>query len=99
MNVASPALSRRAFLRGTGVSLALPFLDAMWPQRMFAASAMPPKRMVTVCASLGIYPADFFPKEAGRDYAPSPYLEVIKEHRNTRGYGESIEIVTDLILL
>jgi hypothetical protein len=81
MNIASPALSRRTFLRGTGVSLALPFLDAMWPRRTFAANANPPKRMVTVCASLGIYPADFFPKEPGADYTPSTYLDVIKEHR------------------
>jgi len=76
-----PALSRRAFLRGTGVMLALPFLDSMWPQRLLAASANPPKRLVTVCASLGIYGPDFFPKEGGRDYTPSPYLDVIKDHR------------------
>lgn len=81
MNPASPALSRRAFLRGTGVSLALPFLDAMWSSRMLAASAAPPKRLVTVCASLGIYGPDFFPTEAGTAYTPAPYLDLIKEHR------------------
>ena len=81
MQPVRPSLSRRAFLRGTGVMLALPFLDAMWPHRLLAANANPPKRLVTVCASLGIYPADFFPKDAGRGYTPSPYLDVIKEHR------------------
>lgn len=76
------SLSRRAFLRGTGVSLALPFLDAMWPRRAAAAAAATtPRRMVTVCASLGIYGPDFFPKEAGAGYASTPYLDLLKEHR------------------
>lgn len=81
MNLTSASLSRRAFLRGTGVSLALPFLDAMWSRRALAASTTPPKRLVTVCSSLGIYPADFFPKETGTDYQLSPYLEMLKVHR------------------
>lgn len=76
------SLSRRAFLRGTGVSLALPFLDAMWPRRAAAAAAgTAPRRMVTVCASLGIYGPDFFPKEAGENYTSTPYLDLLKEHR------------------
>lgn len=75
-------ISRRAFLRGTGVSLALPFLDAMWPGRVLAAQAAAPKRMVAVCTSLGIYGPALFPKETGRDYASTPYLDLIKDHRN-----------------
>lgn len=78
----APALSRRTFLRGSGISLALPFLDAMWSRSMLAADSPPPKRLVTVCSSLGIYGPDFFPTSAGRDYALSPYLELLKEHRN-----------------
>ncbi|MEP6667946.1 MAG: DUF1552 domain-containing protein [Chthoniobacter sp.] len=76
-------ISRRAFLRGTGVALALPFLDAMWPQRAGAAEATTaPKRLVAVCTSLGIYGPALYPKETGRDYASTPYLDLIKEHRN-----------------
>jgi hypothetical protein len=75
-------LNRRTFLRTSGVSLALPFLDAMWPRFAKAAPAAAPKRLVTVCASLGIYGPDFFPQVAGRDYELSPYLEALKEHRN-----------------
>lgn len=82
MNLPHPALSRRAFLRGTGVSLALPFLDSMWPRRTLAATATTPKRLVTVCASLGIYGPDFFPKESGLDYTPTPYLDLLKSHRD-----------------
>jgi hypothetical protein len=77
---ASP-ISRRAFLKGVGVSLALPMLDAMWPRQLLAAQAAAPKRLVAVCTSLGIYGPALFPKETGRDYAPTPYLEMLKEHR------------------
>jgi len=82
MNIAHSPLSRRAFLKGTGVSLALPFLDAMWPQRtLAAATAAAPKRLVAICTSLGIYGPSLFPKETGRDYTPTPYLDLLKEHR------------------
>src|SRR6187200_853194 len=82
MNIAHSAISRRAFLKGTGVSLALPFLDAMWPQRLLAAQAAAPKRLVAVCTSLGIYGPALFPKETGREYTPTAYLDILKEHRN-----------------
>lgn len=76
-------LSRRTFLRSSGVSLALPFLDSMWPSLARAAAPVAaPKRLVTVCASLGIYGPDFFPTAAGRDYQLPAYLEALKEHRN-----------------
>ena len=75
-------LSRRTFLRGTGVSLALPFLDAMWGRKALAAAeTVPPKRLVTICASLGIYGPDFFPAESGEAYMPTPYLKMIEAHR------------------
>ncbi|HEY3900496.1 MAG TPA: DUF1552 domain-containing protein [Chthoniobacter sp.] len=86
MKPSHPALdrgiSRRTFLRGTGVALALPFLDAMWPQSATAAETAAPKRLVAVCTSLGIYGPAFFPKETGGDYTSTPYLDVLKEHRN-----------------
>lgn len=77
----STHLSRRTFLRGSGVSLALPFLDAMWGHRALAAEAVPPKRLVTICASLGIYGPDFFPAEAGEGYKSTSYLETLNAHR------------------
>ena len=75
-------LSRRSFLRGSGIAMARPFLDAMWPARACAAAAGAPKRMVCVCASLGIHAPFLFPKEAGRGYALTPYLEKLKEYRD-----------------
>ncbi len=78
----SPHLSRRTFLRGTGVSLALPFLDAMLPRLHAAAAGGPPKRMVFVCTSLGLHTPHLFPKESGANYTLTPYLDMVKEHRN-----------------
>src|SRR5712691_9536025 len=85
-----PALSRRKFLRGAGILLTLPLLDAMTPAfaaaaRRIAAGATPggkPRRMFGICNNLGLLPEHFFPKESGRDYALSPYLEELKGHRN-----------------
>jgi hypothetical protein len=83
MKPSHPAgISRRTFLRGTGVALALPFLDAMWPQSSAAAETAAPKRLVAVCTSLGIYGPAFFPKETGGDYTSTAYLDVLKDHRN-----------------
>jgi BMFP domain-containing protein YqiC len=83
-------LSRRQFLRGAGILLSLPMLDAMTPvfagaAGRAAANATPggkPRRFLGICNNLGLLPEQFFPKESGRGYAPSPYLEILKEHRD-----------------
>jgi hypothetical protein len=74
-------LSRRAFLHGAGVAVALPALDAMAPAFAQTAKAEAPRRMVAIQTNMGILPQHFFPKEAGADYAPTPYLELLKAHR------------------
>jgi hypothetical protein len=81
------ALSRRRFLRGTGVALALPFLDAMLPSFGRAAQASSqtgskPRRVFAICNNLGLLGDQFYPAEAGREYKLSPYLEFLKAHRN-----------------
>ena len=79
-------VSRRAFLRGSGVALALPFLDLMLPTRGLAAHATGkggvPRRMVCICNAYGLYGPSLLPENSGRDYTLSPYLEILKEHRN-----------------
>lgn len=73
-------ISRRRFLRGAGVALALPFMESM--RAPFARAAGPaPRRMFCICNNLGVLPGPFFPTEAGRDYTPSPYLKLLQEHR------------------
>lgn len=81
-SLANGALSRRTFLRGTGIAMALPFLDAMRPAFAADAALPPPRRMVAIETNMGILPQFFFPEKAGRDYVLSPYLERLKDHRN-----------------
>lgn len=77
------ALNRRQFLRGAGVALGLPLLDAMCPAFAQDASAVQtPRRMLAVCNNLGLLPEKFFPEEAGRGYKLSPYLDVLSQHRD-----------------
>ncbi len=85
-HVARPALSRRAFLRGAGVALSLPMLDAMTPAFGRSARASDrlgvPRRMVCIQTNQGIMPQFFFPEAAGRDYAATPYLSRLAAHRD-----------------
>ena len=77
------AVNRRAFLRGMGVSLALPFLDALQPLRgAAAAAAAPPRRFLAIQTSQGIMPQLFFPEGAGRAYEPSRYLKILEPLRD-----------------
>jgi hypothetical protein len=75
------ALSRRTFLRASGVSLALPLLEAMRPA-LGASSEESPRRMVAIQTNMGILPRYFFPEGAGTEYKASPYLERLATHRN-----------------
>lgn len=38
--------------------------------------------MFGICNNLGLLPEHFFPKGSGREYIPSPYLQLLQEHRN-----------------
>ena len=81
MHPTSLPLNRRAFLRATGFTLALPLLEAMQPAFGAAAAGAKPRRMVCIQTNMGILPQFFFPEKTGRDYALSPYLERLKAHR------------------
>ena len=75
-------LSRRTFLRGAGVAMALPLMESMTP--VFARSKQPklPQRMFAICNNLGLLPDRFFPKNRGRNYELSPYLTELKAYRD-----------------
>src|SRR4051794_26769752 len=79
-------LSRRSFLAAAGVSLALPWFDAMVPALANAARAAAataaPKRFLAINHVLGLHGPNLFPKEAGADYALTPYLEPLKDLRS-----------------
>lgn len=61
--------------------LGLPFLEAMIPARLKAAEAAPRRRMVAIRAGLGLYSPHFFPRDAGRDYRSTPYLDLLAGRR------------------
>ena len=69
-------LERRQFLKGVGVSLALPALES------FGAAETATKRMVAVNIPLGFLPDHFFPKTAGREYETSSYLKAADHLRD-----------------
>jgi hypothetical protein len=71
-------VDRRTFLRAAGVSIALPWMDSL----ARGSAAVPPRRMVFICAPLGMHAANFFPAKTGRDYEASPYLEVLQPVRD-----------------
>lgn len=86
VQIATPrALSRRHFLRGAGVLLGLPLLDAMLPAFAHAdPETVIPRRFFGICNNLGVLPDKFFPdaSQTGRNYALSPYLEMLGDFRS-----------------
>jgi hypothetical protein len=78
------SLPRRQFLRGAGVALGLPLLDAMAPSFARASESPVPRRFFGICNNLGLLPEKFFPEasSSGRNYQLSPYLEHLAAHRD-----------------
>jgi Protein of unknown function (DUF1552) len=74
--VLKQALPRRTFLRGLGVSVALPLLDGMVPA--FAATPRPVKRLGAIYVPNGVEMRMWTPATEGRDYALSPILQPLE---------------------
>jgi hypothetical protein len=85
--LSNKSLPRRTFLRGLGVGVALPLLEAMTPavlsarEKSAAGMASAPRRMLGICNNLGLLPEKFFPTDSGSDYCLSPYLTTLERHR------------------
>ena len=84
-------MSRRHFLRGAGIVLSLPYLEAMLPPFARAqtsssplAPGAKPRRMFGICNNLGLLGDQFFPNGTGREYKASRYLELLQDHRSVR---------------
>jgi hypothetical protein len=82
MKMTHPAQTRRRFLRASGVTLALPLLESLAPFSL-AAPESKPRRMIAVCAGLGLCPDYLFPTTSGPKYELTPYLSVLKDFRNS----------------
>jgi hypothetical protein len=78
----SSGISRRTFLRGAGVTLALPLLEGTVPPARGDTSAAVPRRMVAIETNMGILPQFFFPERGGRDYPLTPYLQKLAAVRD-----------------
>jgi hypothetical protein len=76
--MSAPLSSRRQFIRSSCALLALPWLETY----ARAAQPGPPRRMVNICTSFGLFGPSFFPEQAGRDYEPSEYLQVLGDLRD-----------------
>jgi hypothetical protein len=77
-------LARRTFLRVAGVTVMLPWLEAMTPAfaRGTGAAGKPPRRFVGISNALGLHGPHLFPTQAGRNYEPSRYLKAIADLRD-----------------
>ncbi len=76
------SLNRRFFLRSTGISMALPFLESLTGRvSAKAAAASPPMRMVCIGNLLGFYPPAFFPTKTGADYELPDSVQALKPHQ------------------
>ena len=76
------SLSRRTVIRGAGVSLCLPLLDAMQPALASATESKEAKRFVGVSLALGLHNPNLVPETDGRNYKPSRYLTGLDDLRN-----------------
>lgn len=70
--------SRRRVLRGAGVALALPWLEAFGD----GGPAQPPMRALFVMNNLGVLPGSFFPRDSGAGYALPPLLVPLAARRD-----------------
>ena len=75
-------LSRRTVLRGAGVALGLPWLEAMVPSALAdsrPADAKSPVRMAVLYMANGVNPSQWIPEGQGRDFRLSPTLAPLQD--------------------
>jgi Protein of unknown function (DUF1552) len=81
MIITKRSLDRRTFLRGTGIAVALPFLDAMVPALDAAPTA--PTRLGFVYVPNGMFLPNFHPEGAsGSSYQMTPILKPLEPLRD-----------------
>jgi hypothetical protein len=82
MFVMKKALPRRTFLRGLGVTLGLPFLDAMVPAMSVLAATKPVTRLGFVYHPNGIIHGSWIPSAVGSGFDLSPSLAPLASVRD-----------------
>lgn len=85
MILGNEPIPRRTVLRGLGVAIALPFLDAMRPARALAATGeaatSPPVRMACLFFPNGVNPHHWTPAATGRDFELTEILAPLGDLR------------------
>jgi hypothetical protein len=84
MFITKMSLPRRTFLRGMGVTLALPLLESMVPAFTALANtaANPQRRFGAIFVPLGERPGFWTPKTVGADFEFTPILKPLEPFRN-----------------
>jgi hypothetical protein len=83
MSTGARSISRRTFLRGSSVAVALPLLEAMVPSRCFAAAPREiPQRMAFLMVPNGMHMKDWTPSGEGKLGSLPSTLQVIEEFRD-----------------
>jgi len=86
-------LSRRTFLRGTGTTLALPFLESMIPARAaLAQSQMPKTRFGAIYTPHGATMSRWTPATEGKNFEFTEILKPLEPFRN------QVNVISDLTL-
>ena len=76
------SLSRRTVLRGAGVALGLPWLEAMIPGTLAASSpadTKSPVRMAVLYMANGVNTSQWKPEGTGKDFRLSPTLQPLED--------------------
>jgi hypothetical protein len=79
MTTRTNRISRRTVLRGAGVALGLPWLEAMIPAARGQSAAKPPVRMAALYVPNGVNVSHWYPKGEGRQFELSTTLQPLAE--------------------
>src|SRR4051812_43205364 len=81
--MAAKVLSRRAVLKGLGVSIALPWLEAMTPRlSMATVGTATPKRLAFVYVPNGVNLGTWTPRAVGPNYTLPASLAPLQPYKN-----------------
>ena len=83
-------LSRRTFLKGLGVSMALPAMESLVPAATAKSLEQRPKRMTVFYSPNGVRMQRYTPATAGKNYAMTPILKPLESTFIRRQSGITI---------